>query len=463
MKNNIKSGNWFENRSEVERMHNSLGFNYESSSIVIADQATTNTERFNRLKSAYEKAKLLTPGGNALSSTNRAVVLVPPGIYDGGADARLVLDTSYVDIIAMNQQIPSTDLSAEQPLNTRIIGTLTGTVSTNNAIVRVAVDDIRLSGLSIENYGVGVPIMISEVGGSVSSIYTNMYFIWQEDTDYGGWAVLDFGGMWVNCVCPNQAAFRLSPGVNWSTGQNRYFTATMINCHGGDYSFGGDFDESDPSVEHYFKGAKFYNCSSTGKAFGGCDVFGIASDSDTLFYECEIKGGGGQSFSLGSNCAATLIRCSGGEGCGGATYADSYSGVTTTGTFSGYAEGCRFGAGSLGGRLDTATTGKLTGTVVRSTVSDSTLSHHLEGALIEDSKFTNAGSNIDCITLDDGNTVIKSSIIEVDSTGTGIPINAASAQDVVAVNCVFNNGANDADGLGANVTNLATTPNNGVY
>ena len=53
--------------------------------------------------------------------------------------------------------------------------------------------------------------------------------------------------------------------------------------------------------------------------------------------------------------------------------------------------------------------------------------------------------------------------ILVNDAGTGVPINADSAQNVISVNCTFNNGDNDADGLGANVTNIALTPNNGIY
>jgi hypothetical protein len=71
--------------------------------------------------------------------------------------------------------------------------------------------------------------------------------------------------------------------------------------------------------------------------------------------------------------------------------------------------------------------------------------------------------NIDCIELDDDDSKIVGTTVEVNDSGTGLPVNAGSAKNVIAVGCVFNNGDNDANGLGANVTNIATNPANGVY
>jgi hypothetical protein len=60
------------------------------------------------------------------------------------------------------------------------------------------------------------------------------------------------------------------------------------------------------------------------------------------------------------------------------------------------------------------------------------------------------------ITLLDSNSVISNSDIIVSQGGTGLPIYAASALNVAAYACRMNNATNDADGLGANVTNLVT-------
>jgi hypothetical protein len=65
-------------------------------------QTTANpvTNGFNLL-AAYNDAAVSTPHGAALSATNRATVLVPPGRYDLGADC-LWLGTEYVDVVGMS-------------------------------------------------------------------------------------------------------------------------------------------------------------------------------------------------------------------------------------------------------------------------------------------------------------------------------------------------------------------------
>jgi hypothetical protein len=105
----------------------------------------------------------------------------------------------------------------------------------------------------------------------------------------------------------------------------------------------------------------------------------------------------------------------------------------------------------------------LTGEIVRCTTTGNTLPLHAAGATIRDSRIENVTLNVDGIVLDDDNSKIINSTIEVNDAGTGVPVNAGAAQNVVAVNCTFNNGDNDPDGLGANVTNLALTASNGVY
>jgi len=52
------------------------------------------------LLAKYTAAKALTPGGNSLSATNRAALIIYPGKYDIGS-SKLTIDEDYVDILGL--------------------------------------------------------------------------------------------------------------------------------------------------------------------------------------------------------------------------------------------------------------------------------------------------------------------------------------------------------------------------
>ena len=68
-----------------------------SDAFVIAQAARTPTASGTRLLAAYDAAKALTPGGAALSATNRAKVILLPGTQYT-LPSTLTLQTSYVDL-----------------------------------------------------------------------------------------------------------------------------------------------------------------------------------------------------------------------------------------------------------------------------------------------------------------------------------------------------------------------------
>lgn len=55
------------------------------------------------LLAAYAQAKTLTPNGSALSATNRASVIVEPGMYDFDGQS-LTLDTEFVDLVGLDEK-----------------------------------------------------------------------------------------------------------------------------------------------------------------------------------------------------------------------------------------------------------------------------------------------------------------------------------------------------------------------
>lgn len=66
------------------------------------------------LLAAYSAARNLTPNGVALSSINRGAVLLPPGVYNLGAN-ELVMDTNYIDLIGLASSPESTLITCTIP------------------------------------------------------------------------------------------------------------------------------------------------------------------------------------------------------------------------------------------------------------------------------------------------------------------------------------------------------------
>ncbi len=109
------------------------GYNYVF--VQAGPNAVTNGAR---LLAAYATAAALTPGGNALSQTNRTVVMLMPGGYDLG-NTGLVLNTSYVDIVGWQDNRSDT-----------VITSAVSTITYNNSIVS------ELKNLSVRSTWAGV-------------------------------------------------------------------------------------------------------------------------------------------------------------------------------------------------------------------------------------------------------------------------------------------------------------------
>ena len=455
-------------------------------SAIIVQSSLTDEGRFEKLEEAYAAAKLLTPGGNALSASNRASVIIPPGTYDAGTDT-LVLDQNYVDLVALVPETPSRPIagvdytvteeakikaSAYKPTGTVIVGT-------GLNVVTQSVDDIRMVGFSIANISDESSITekcafnVTDESGGENSIYEKMFFYvlnhYEQSDLINGPAnpmfVKDVSGTWIDCVAAMDQAWRLDyTGDNDTT-----FSAKMYNCFAGWRSFGGDFFRSS-SYTHKFSGCYLYRCLGTSQSFGGCGTWGIPSDSTAEFVECETYS---QGFSIGTTAGGRYIRCKGGDDCFGGTTSTILG--ENVGEFSGYAEDCVGGFGSFGRSDSTAyaagNIGKCSGTLVGCTLGErdnfvGSVSMHCEGAIIDNCYIPGGsgdGTGFPTIILNDSNTVIRNSILENFSGDTaGASIGATSAQNVIAVNNVLYNGTVFATGLNASVTNLAATDGNAV-
>ena len=452
-----------------------------NNSVVVAS-ATTDLLRGTALRAAYSSAKLLTPNGAALSATNRVAVIIPPGKYK--LTATLNLDGEFVDLLPLvpgkpsrrqtTDQDPTPDestvtLAAFRPGSTLIYSEV-DYVST----VTQTADNVRLTGFSIAHLGVGVgffsenkyidaddwgALLIGQGCDNAASQYEDMYF-WTQCATFsscgGVRAYESFSGTWSGCVS-NAASFRTGYGNKMSAVS--VFSANMYDCDAGPFSFIGDYLVGSFSVAT----CRFERCKSLGYSmdgndgygsFAGCGITGISLPSTCVFVECTS---GANSFGIGNHIAGTFIRCRAGE----TSFGSTNGGDGVQGTFAGYAEDCTAGANSFGGMLEGAS-GKCTGTLVRCSVSGNTKPIRLEGATIRDCRITVATTGIHALTILDSNCSVTNSEIIVVQGGTGLPIYAASALNVVAASNRMNNATNDADGLGSNVTNLVTTSGNVV-
>lgn len=207
------------------------------------------------------------------------------------------------------------------------------------------------------------------------------------------------GFTWINCEGTNRS-FRI--------GLNGDHHPKMIDCKGGNHSFGGDATGAQMS-------GTYINCEAIDAGFGGCGSFGMDISSDALFINCTA---GTNSFGLGKTCNGTFLSCKGKGGCFG-----GYSGSGTNyGEFAGTAIGCialndSFGSGASGC--------KLSGTIDNCRITEIDSPIYCEGAVIKNSYLELDTANQDGLVLLDSNSEVYNSII-TGVSGTGVSINTDS-------------------------------------
>ncbi len=439
---------------------------------VVVAEAATDALRGTALGAAYAAAKALTPGGEEISVTNRAAVLIPPGRY--ALTSTLDLNTDGVDLIALVPEMGgarmltdcdsldggASPLSTYRPPSTEIYATI-NTIST----VTQSTANVRMVGFAIAQLAfptaTGCRALYVSATSNEGSVYQDMYFWHRAPGTFTSAFPVGFAkdvkGVWIRCIA-NAYAWRVGHDV----GQEAVFSAAMYDCQAGTDSFLGDAEISGSGVTTRATGCVVIRCASIGAyytagneygkgSFGGCSLFGLNIAADCYF---EDSIAGVNSFGLGSINAGTFVRCRGGDYCFGSTIRN-----TVGGEFSGKAYDCIGGKASFGGEKPWTgdSTGKLSGILVNCISKDSELPWRAEGATIEGCLLTVVADGEDCIILLDSLSRIHNSTLLVLETGTGIPINAASALTVSAAGNRFNNSDTDPDGLGANVTNLGIT------
>jgi len=270
------------------------------------DNASTNGLN---LLAAYAQAKALTPHGQALSATNRAAVIVPPGRYDLGT-GQLAMDTEFVDLVGLSTKREDQYIFSQ-------------TNGPNTGVLRQTASDVGIENLLVQSTRpTGVP--------PFNSTDPAAYF---PDSDKPATVIR-------NCEFRDDGADH-----SWSMRVGIIYSGAYSDCTGGIYAFGSGGGGTASGV--------FSNCT------GGATSFGGGGTASGTFTNCT---GGASSFGTGV-ASGTFTNCTGGDrafggsetasgtftNCIGGTNAFGGDGGTASGTFINCTGGTNsFGGGSLG-------------------------------------------------------------------------------------------------------------------
>jgi hypothetical protein len=419
---------------------------YQDDGVIVLDLSAcdTDAERGIALDAAITAVQALTPGGNAISSTNRACLLIPPGHYNVAA-LEPTISVSGVDLVALKPQMggrrqyaDTNDITCFRPP-----GTLIYTSDVDSHALVQAAADIQLRGFGIaqlDESGVVEKLYRSAlyvaVDANDESVYDQMYF-WSTLFEQSTYSPVGFqkhvGGTWTQCIA-NSNAWRV-----YTDGASAIFRARMEDCEGGSGAFIGDNTDFSCSAS----GCHLVRCRAIGGladhsgdyAFGGCTSWGTAIDSTCYFEDCEA---GNNAFAFGQTCAGTFIRCRAGRNSFGADSGGK------DGVFSGHAVECIAGCASFGGGTH-PDQGTMSGVLERCAILGNNQPLRLSGGVIKDCLIQTTTTDRDCVKLLDSTSKITGTTLI--ALGTGKAINAASALSFYGARNHY------VGGLGTNVTN----------
>ena len=269
---------------------------------VVVQRGSTDVISADNLRTAYTTAAALTPGGNALSATNRAMVLIPAGRYDfgtgDGSNHGLELDAQFVDLVGLTGKREDVVLTSAIAIASR--GTVEQTA-----------DDVKISFLTME--------ITSASSTGAQGTEAAAYF----PTTALANAVLSD----VICQSENSGVYSMRIGVEYAgtytrvTGGQQSFagsgdaSGTFTDCVGGFYSFG---------YFYFSVGAAsgtFLRCEGGSYSFGG-----DGSPASGTFIDCSITGYGDGFGHGNTSVSGTFLRCTAGRLAG-------YAHITATASF----------------------------------------------------------------------------------------------------------------------------------
>jgi len=285
---------------------------YTTTSTIEVGAHGSALENGNSFKDAYSSAKLITPNGLALSSTNRAVLILGAGRYDLNGSS-FTIDGEFVDIV-----VSANLLSHAESLITKQMAVFT------NGNFDVTANDVLIYGLT------GDGTMWAEINSS------KPLQVWQSCSFAGGPSFSPYAdGVFVDCYGSSRCFGNNESGNGSSTG-------TFVNCvsTGADTFGGGGVNAA----------GTYIRCKSKLVDVAG-GAFGSGADASGYFEDCEAAASGSFGSYDGGTigvASGTFIRCKG-------TGDYSFAGYST---FSGTAKNCESGTNGFGA------SGTLTGTLL---------------------------------------------------------------------------------------------------
>jgi hypothetical protein len=235
---------------------------YSNDAYIVVQTSADPQANMLALIQAYQDASNLSPNGLPIAIDNRAVVLVPPGRYQGYFDGAqwitLGMLNNFVDVIGLSG-------APEDVLITSACD------ATNSGTVVVVADFAIIKGITIDNTGSTRVLNDATDAAALMMVGT-------------GQAGVEF----IDCI------FRDGFGASWGMRQAITYGSTFINCTGPDYSFGGNGGQ--------FTGmAK--SCTAGNHSFADeADLTGTVEDCTAL--DRSFASGVGMFKGTGVNCRA---------------------------------------------------------------------------------------------------------------------------------------------------------------
>lgn len=195
-------------------------------STVLVERGATDKISLTNFLTAYAKACTLLPGGNPLSSTNRALVLIPAGGYEMEDATQLVVNNDYVDFLAVG-----TTGSVQKGGRPSVWFYISAPIVTG--MIVASVEDVRVYGVGFYCGGPAPALRIGN-GYEVSKcVFRDCAFVNDGtvpcvDADPGG--TLTIGGLWERC----RGSYGFMNGCTVDGKEGR-----LVSCVGGADSFGG--------------------------------------------------------------------------------------------------------------------------------------------------------------------------------------------------------------------------------
>jgi hypothetical protein len=315
----------------------------------------------------YNEAKALTPNGAVKSNTNRATLIIMPGIYD--LSANLDVDTQFVDIVGLG----SVKLD---------VGCVPAVTFAGNTI-NITANNIHVKGISVgtQSFKVssGLNFLILEDclggdysfctgGGGESVVLSSTLVNCKAGNNSFGVGGLDIGGGagsatiagdLTNCIA-GDGSFAVGGGNGhiWSGGTGT-ISGILTNCISGVNSFAVGTNGSDGGSGGGTISGTLTNCIAWDGSFAiaGSSAYANGGDGTVSGVLTDCKAGN-NSFGIGGYgpgggtgiVSGTLIDCSGGNNCFGIAGGGNpdINGSGGSGVVSGTLTNCKAGDNSFG-------------------------------------------------------------------------------------------------------------------